>query len=142
MVLILGLLGLNLAPANNFKQQSLATRGYPQEIVNLSLLAAQEGDYTLAQSLYSQLNMVSSQTVLGVNLEIEAVVYPEIGLANEIERLESRLTTFPSRLLFLKLALYNWQLDNFDQAKFYLTQAQALDPNDPTVSRVKLLLGK
>lgn len=100
--------------------------------------AASKGDYTLADKLYQENNELRIvNNVLGVNAELEDLVYPERKLQREIEEGEERLAKYPShRDILLTLTLLFRHAGEVERAQEYYEQAQILDPNSEIVKEV------
>lgn len=97
--------------------------------------AAEAGDYQTARMLYEQ----EDSKVLGASLELEELVYPEIGLAREIREQEELLARFPgSRDILLTLSKLYEQAENREKSSEYFEAARLLDPNGEEVEEIIL----
>ncbi len=81
--------------------------------------AAQQGDYSLAQRLYTG------------ESGLEDLVYPEKKIDIRITELENKLTIYPGdRDIYLALETLYGERGNQDKANEYREKARILDPNN------------
>lgn len=64
----------------------------------------------------------------------------DIGVILAKIKIEQQANLYPSRQLYLNLAIKSWQLFDRNSTQKYLNQATALDPNDPSIEQVKQIL--
>lgn len=98
--------------------------------------AAKSGDYTLAQELYRE-NYESriKNNVLGLQSDLDELVYPERKLEREIAEWEEKLARYPThRDMLLALAELELAAGNVETARQYWEEARKLDPNGKEVS--------
>jgi pentatricopeptide repeat protein len=94
--------------------------------------AARQGDYETARTLYAQmLDSRFKNHVLGVNSDLEELVYPEKKVENEIALREQRIEKYPhSRDLLLGLSTLYAEIGDSRKAAEYREDARILDPNN------------
>lgn len=64
----------------------------------------------------------------------------DIGVILSTITLKQQVSLYPSRQLYLDLAVKSWQLFDKASTQKYIDQAYALDPNDPSIEQVKAIL--
>lgn len=105
---------------------SVVSAGTMQEVI---VKAARRGDYELAVKLLK--DQRASDGVLGVDAELEDIVYPEQVVERKIIELETKLADYPgNREIYLALSKLYSQLDNRVKADEYREKARILDPNN------------
>lgn len=93
--------------------------------------AARIGDYALAQKLDREVKGLTTNEVLGVNSELEDLIYPERLVLREIERYKQLLALYPGhRDIYLTLAELYEQVSEYEAANEYWELARTLDPNN------------
>lgn len=138
LVIIFNLFILNFFQTDNSKFKTLAlSQSQPNssKVMELAVRAAEEQDYPLAQSLYSEAQ--AGGPILGADLDAEKIIFPEFKLEKDIEAIQAQASILPSRTLYLKLAVLEWRLNQVGKAQGYLDLARELDPNDPDLSWVE-----
>lgn len=92
--------------------------------------AAKLGDYQTAAELLEQGREIKEDKVLGVESELEEIVYPEMIVWRRIEELEEKLEVYPgSKEIYLMLTSLYLQLGQLERADEYREKARILDPN-------------
>lgn len=101
-----------------------------------ALHAARAGDYELAQHLWENRSLgENDRLVLGVESELEDLVYPERVVEREITRYETLLLKYPGhRDIYLWLAELNTQVGRIEKAQEFFDLAKELDPNNPVLA--------
>lgn len=111
------------------KQNSVVGATSWREII---MRAAERGDYVLARKLLTkqQTNETIVEPVLGVESELEEMVYPERAVSRRIAELEKKLADYPeSKTIYLMLSSLYGQLGNTEMSSEYREKARVLDPN-------------
>lgn len=98
-------------------------------------VAVSAGDYGAAQVLYEQCQVTrcngALDNVLGVESELEELVYPERVVEREIARYEGLNTTYPGhRDILVTLASLYGQLGQVEKQEYFLEEVRKLDPNN------------
>ena len=118
---MLSMMGMSLI---NVKNSVVGAR----DLREVSLKAAEKGDYPLAERLY----MTEGRQVLGASSELEDKIYPERVVERRIRALETKLEEYPgNREILVVLARLYEEIGNSEEGREYLEQARVLDPNDP-----------
>lgn len=122
VVLVVLVSALNV---KNSVVSAVNTRALIEKAVNL-------GDYETAERLFDQnTNETNDQRVLGVESELEDIVYPERIVERRIQELEQQLMIYPgSRDLLVTLAGLYDQIGNGEMGAQYRESARVLAPND------------
>ena len=119
--IVLSMMGMSLI---NVKNSVVGAR----DLREVSLKAAEKGDYPLAERLY----MTEGRQVLGASSELEDKIYPERVVERRIRALETKLEEYPgNREILVVLARLYEEIGNSEEGREYLEQARVLDPNDP-----------
>lgn len=142
LLLVIVILGGSLASlsAGDFQSQAMVISANSPQLTSLSLAAAGAGDFDLAQKLFDQAKNKDQTKILGASTYFERLIFPRRYLEKEIDTLSALASIEPSRLVYLRLSLLNWQLSRPTQAKQYLQLAQNIDPNDPSLISIENLL--
>lgn len=136
MVLVVGVAAWSLA---NGYRGSPTLSSNSDEVVRE---AAKRGDYETARRIYEYWQKEEDARVLGVESEVEELVYPEKMMERKVREAESLLARYPGhRDLVLNLALLSYWVGNYEEARKYLEQARKLDPNTEKLRLVEEELG-
>ena len=94
-------------------------------------IAAGQGDYLTADRLMQEYtNAQMNKSVLGVESELEDLVYPERKVERRIVELENMLDKYPEdKDIYASLAQLYFELGNKERAAGYAEKARVLDPN-------------
>lgn len=95
--------------------------------------AARMGDHKLARALLDKRERANSnQDILGVDAELEELVYPDRVIKREIARYEELSSTYPGhRDILLMLSRLYGELGQADWQAYYFEAARKIDPNNP-----------
>lgn len=94
-------------------------------------IAAGQGDYLTADRLMQEYtNAQMNKSVLGVESELEDLVYPERKVERRIAELTLMLEKYPdNKDVYTNLAQLYFEIGNEGQAAEYAEKARVLDPN-------------
>lgn len=92
--------------------------------------AVRVGDYETARRVWKK-ETTKNSAVLGVETELEELIYPERKIEEEIKKYEQLLTTYPNnRDILLHLSRLCRIIESGACASEYWEQARILDPNN------------
>lgn len=113
-----------------YRETSLAGTGSGREAAER---AARVGDYQTAQALWEEeRSIVTRGDVLGVDLALEELVYPDKKTERTIARYEELNAAYPGhRDILVALSKLYRKLGKGEQADSYWELARILDPNNP-----------
>ena len=110
-----------------------------RDLREASIRAARAGDYAKAQALWNvhQLQMTNDQLGMGLESELEDIVFPQSVIEREIVKFEEMLERYPGhRDIYLVLSKLHNQIGQSEQATTSLELARELDPNNFVLNNV------
>ena len=115
---------------------SKASLAGSRDLREASIRAARVGDYAKAQALWNvhQLQMTNDLLGMGLESELEDIVFPHLVIGREIAKYEEMLVQYPGhRDIYLVLSKLHNQIGESEQATAYLDLARELDPNNEKI---------
>jgi tetratricopeptide (TPR) repeat protein len=115
------------------QSRSVASARSVRDVV---VVAGRVGDYATARKVWgSRLDSIEDR-VLGAEVEIEELIYPERVIEREIERYLVLLERYPGhRDVYLVLARLYQEIGEVEKGEYYWEQARILDPNNEVFVR-------
>ncbi len=97
-----------------------------------TIIAAKVGDYSKADELWNtQASIINNQSVLGIESELEELVYPERVIERDIEKYEDLLIEYPgNRDIYVALSKLYREIGNEERSAENWESARILDPNN------------